>query len=426
MSHQRVRVLYVENANGVGGSVISLHRLLSAINRDQYEAMVVFHRHNDYRARFQEIGVDTILLASSKPGTDSTGSVNTPTRDIAAALGHYSTRLKRWYWEARAVWHFLRTELPEAVRLSRIIRERQIDLVHLNNQPNSNASGIVAAWLSRVPCVCHVRDYDPPTAIGRWLTRRITFLVYISREIENRLTQAITGVAGDIVYDGLDLVHYSPKTESDSVRQRFGLNGADFVLGNVGRLTPWKGQEVFLHALAEARPQVPNLKALIVGEPDPPSDLTYQQQLHTLAQQLGLDDVVQFTGFQADIPALIPALDVLVHSASRAEPFGLVIIEGLACGKPVIATAAGGVVEVVEDGHNGLLVPMNDGPAMARAIVKLATDPALRARLGIHARQQVEMRFTSYHFARAVEAVYRRVLPPMPFEVQQRAATLSS
>jgi glycosyltransferase involved in cell wall biosynthesis len=178
----------------------------------------------------------------------------------------------------------------------------------------------------------------------------------------------------------------------------------------VGRLVPWKGQEVFLRALARVAPHVPNLKALIVGEPDPPTETAYLQQLLTLTQKLGLSDIVRFTGFQSDIPAVMASLDVLVHSSSSPEPFGIVVIEGMAAGKPVVATSAGGVLDIIKDGQSGLLVPPEDDRAMAEAILELARDQDLAVRMGAEARQRVVTRFTAVQYAQAVQDIYRSML----------------
>jgi glycosyltransferase involved in cell wall biosynthesis len=173
---------------------------------------------------------------------------------------------------------------------------------------------------------------------------------------------------------------------------------------------PWKGQEIFLRALARVAPQVSNLKALIVGDADPPTETTYRERLRALTEQLGLADIVRFTGFCSDISAVMASLDVLVHSSSSPEPFGIVVIEGMAAGKPVIATRAGGVLDIIEDGTNGLLVPIGDEHAMADAILNLAHHRDLAVRLGTRARECVATRFTAAQYAQAVQAIYQNLV----------------
>jgi hypothetical protein len=147
-----------------------------------------------------------------------------------------------------------------------------------------------------------------------------------------------------VVYDGLEMADSLYPYDVAEVRAELGLSSDDFVVGNVGRLVAWKGQDVFIHALAEIAHKVPNLKALIVGRPDRGKE-SYLDELKTLATACGLAQRVVFTGFRLDVPRLLAAMDVVVHSSSSPEPFGLVVIEGMAAGKPVVATRAGGPLD---------------------------------------------------------------------------------
>lgn len=407
---RRYRVLYIENASGVGGSVISLYRLVQRLDRERYEPIVLFHRPNGYAAKFRELGVDVLHLGSASPERGTTTSAPISARDVAAGLNRYHPALAQAYRELKALYYLLTWQVPEALSISRVIRERRIDLVHLNNQLALNGSGALAARWNRTPCLCHVRDYNPLSQMDRWLAGGVSYFVFISRMLETILKRELPGLHGSVVYDGLELEPYTSRQPVADIRQRLGLKLGDFVVGNLGRLTPWKGQKVFLNAVAQARPHVPHLKALIVGEPDPPTETTYQNELRALTDELGVSEVVRFTGFQKDVPAVLSALDVLVHSSSVPEPFGLVIIEGMAAGKPVVATSAGGVLDIIDHGRNGLLVPVNDAQAMSEAMVTLARDRALAERLSAQARQHVENRFTVTQFARGIEGIYQFLL----------------
>jgi len=408
MTNHTYRVLYVENANSVGGSIISIYRLVQKLNRQHYEPIILFHRPNGYEPRFRALGIEVIVLDDEKTPQAQAGSGHS--RDIAAWLGRYSSTLAHTYRSLKSIYLLGSQTLPEARRISRIIKDRRIDLVHLNNRLSSNRSGALAARLARTPCLCHVRDFDHLTWFDRWLAKSVGHFAFMSRALEQNLKVAEPSLHGSVVYDGLELDRFLTSQEKGNLRQELGLSNDDFVVGNVGRLVPWKGQEVFLRALAHVISQVPNLKALIVGDPDPPTETAYFQRLQSLVQQLGLSNVVRFTGFYSDIPNLMASLDVLVHSSSSPEPFGIVVIEGMAAGKPVIATRAGGVLDIIKDDDNGLLVPVGDDRSMAEAILTLARCPDLAARLGAKARQRVMARFTVTQYTQTVQAIYQRLL----------------
>ena len=134
------------------------------------------------------------------------------------------------------------------------------------------------------------------------------------------------------------------------------------------------------------------------------------KRLRSLVNTLGLEDTVIFAGARSDVPRLISALDVVVHASSTPEPFGLVIIEGMASGKPVVATGAGGVIDIIEDGVNGLLVPCKDSEAMGQAILQIISDPDRAKQMGLAARQRVTEKFTVQHQVKAVEKLYDDIL----------------
>ena len=135
----------------------------------------------------------------------------------------------------------------------------------------------------------------------------------------------------------------------------------------------------------------------------------YDDEVRRLPTQLGIQDCVEFTGFRNDIGQAVAGLDLLVHASTKGEPFGQVIIEGMAAGKPVVATNGGGVPEIVEDGETGILVPMGDIQAMADAICQIVSDPVRAKAMGIRGRQRVADCFTLEQTARRVEAVYAEI-----------------
>ena len=129
-----------------------------------------------------------------------------------------------------------------------------------------------------------------------------------------------------------------------------------------------------------------------------------------MSSQLGLDNVLQFTGFCSNVKQAISELDVVVHASTKGEPFGQVIVEGMAAGKPVVATNGGGVPEIVEDGLTGILVPMGDVSAMAEAICRICADPLAARIMGAKGKKRVAEHFTIEQTARKVESVYAYLL----------------
>lgn len=152
------------------------------------------------------------------------------------------------------------------------------------------------------------------------------------------------------------------------------------LVGLFGRLTPWKGQRVLMEAVA----RMPGATMVLVGAPLF-GEHTYEAALRARAAEPDLAGRVHFLGFRADVAELMHCMDVVVHASVWAEPFGRVVVEGMLAARPVVATAAGGVKEIVDDGETGILVSPDDAPALASALNRLA-DEAERDQMGVRAR----------------------------------------
>jgi glycosyltransferase involved in cell wall biosynthesis len=172
---------------------------------------------------------------------------------------------------------------------------------------------------------------------------------------------------------------------------------------------PWKGQDVTLKAVAALAPEFPTLKCVLAGGVVRGAEWFHERIVEFVAAQ-GLGGRVQLLGSRKDVPDVLNALDVVVHASVTPEPFGRILIEAMSLGKPLIASGAGGVLEIVEDGRSGLLVPPGDASAMAAALRRLLADPALRASIGAAGRTRAHDHFSVEHFAHAMQDVYDQVL----------------
>jgi glycosyltransferase involved in cell wall biosynthesis len=165
---------------------------------------------------------------------------------------------------------------------------------------------------------------------------------------------------------------------------------------------------VFIAAMARLHAVRPEARAVIVGAPHE-TEPQYASELLAQASALGLDDVMTFAGFQTNISEWMQAMDVFVHASDR-EPFGIVLIEAMALGKPVIAGSEGGPAEIITDGENGLLVPYGNGESLAHAILRYLDDGAFAARVGAAARIRAAV-FDDRTYAANVIAALRECVP---------------
>ena len=418
LSTRPKRILYVERPPTVGGSVISMFELVSRLDRTQFEPIILFHRANPYQEKFQDLGITTLVIDRTAPVPPTISSaIGASKSDITRRLSHgapwllesYSL-LKRIYWvvSKRRVW---------IRRLADLIKEHQIDLVHHNNSLYGNVDSIIAARLAKVRQVCHIRAFTGFTWLEKFTARYVDQFIYISQAVqESYHAKGIVPEQGRIIHNPVNLEKTVQPNECTAdcltrLRAEFGLNGNDVLITNIGRLDWWKGQDYFIEAIAQLAQTHPHVKGLIVGKPDlTTASQTFEAKLKERVVDQKLTDHIIFTGFRSDVPLIIAASDMVVHSASEPEPFGRVIIEAMAAAKPIIATGAGGVLDIVQDEKTGLLVPLQDAGAMAQAIRYLITNPERARQMAQAGRQRAETHFSAGRHVTAVQQLYKQLV----------------
>jgi len=409
MSQRRARVLYVEKPVAVGGSVISLLELVRGLDTDRYEPVVLFFGPNPYRERFTTLGVGILVLGQMQPANASQVKSR---RDIAASLSRYNHNLADAYRAAKDVYLLVRRDMRQARQLARLIRREAIDLVHHNNGLSGSRDGVLAARMVGVPQVCHIRMLHPPSPVERRLARWVDAFIYISTAVERLYCDhGIPAAKGRVVHNPIAVDKFGRADGVNGLRTELGLAANDRVISNIGRLDWWKGHEVFLSAMAQVVQAEPAAKALIVGEADDtPMNRAYAEALHQMVSDLQLSDRVVFAGYRVDIPRIMKISDVVVHSASRPEPFGRVIGEAMAAGRPVVASAAGGVLDIVDHGVNGLLVSPGDTASMANAILRILRNDELARTLAQRGQERARTCFSVEQHVSGVQSVYQGLL----------------
>lgn len=310
--------------------------------------------------------------------------------------------LRRGRTAIEAPVHALRT-LRHAWTLSRRLQELDVDLVHTNSLKAAVYGGL-AGRLAGIPVVWQVRDRIAPDYLPR---PSVALVRLAARVLPSALVANSETTRATLPRRRVTAVVPSPVRPADGATARDGAGPLQ--VGILGRIAPWKGQHVFLEAFARAFDDG-DARARVIGAPlFGAEEEEYERSLHALAAELEIDARVEFTGFRDDVAGELERLDVLVHASTLPEPFGQVVVQGMAAALPVVAAAAGGPAELIEDGTNGLLYRPGDPAALAEGLRSLASDPALRARLGNAARESVR-EFEPACVARRLEAVYDEVL----------------
>ncbi|HCU35204.1 MAG TPA: hypothetical protein DGT21_06990 [Armatimonadetes bacterium] len=287
-------------------------------------------------------------------------------------------------------------------RLRKTITELDPDIIHTNTL-KCHVLGGFAARFSRKPLVWDVRDILPPGGARNLLVRvaRVVrpHIVAMSQAVADSLADAHCDTT--VVLGARPLDKYEPVARDPVLAAELQLPPDAPVLAVIARLTPWKGHRVLLRAMPEILSRHPDTCLLVIGDTGFWED-DYKQELHTLAEEMGCAHAVRWLGFREDVQQLLALTDIVVLP-SDTEPFGMVLIEAMAAGKPVIATRAAGPMEIVNDGETGLLVPIGDAGALAEAACTLLADPTRAGQMGRAGRARAEEMFD---ISRLVEQLY--------------------
>lgn len=298
-------------------------------------------------------------------------------------------------------------DLTAAWRLSRIIKQLKPDIVHAHD-PHGVAMAALAlsmsTQLAKPPLVAarrvdfHLRG----SSLSRWKYRQVDCFICASEAIREMLVaDGVPAARAVTVHEGIDLgrVDTAPPAK---LHEDLWLPHHAPIVGNVAALVPHKGQKHLIEAARLVLPQVPDARFVIAGEGELRPALERQIKEHHLEKH------VLLAGFRPDVLSLHKALDVFVMS-SVTEGLGTSLLDAMAASKPIVATNAGGIPEVVVDGETGFLVPPRDHEAMAEAIIKLLKDDALRTRMGAAGRARAQSLFSADRMVQETLRVYQRV-----------------
>jgi glycosyltransferase involved in cell wall biosynthesis len=372
------RVLLVEqNKDGTaGGSYQSLYDIARSLDPSRYIPEVLFHSTNRFVDRLTALGVPVHIWQGNQR----------PSR-VTNAIGGIFDRVG-------------------------LLRRLKIDIVHLNNAPAAGADDwLPAARIRGIPCITHARTVVRPghTAIHRWLHRRYDLVLGDSRHVAEAVI-ATTGIARErvrVVYEGVDADAFrrSIRCPPEAVRQQHGIRPDDVLIVMAGHLRPWKGQHVLVDALALIKNRT-RVKAIFVGG-TPAGHEDYVAQLRATASATGTADMISFVGERNDVADFMNAADIVVHASIDPEPFGIVVVEGMALGKAVLASALGGPLEIITQGTGMLFNPAKPDE-LAAAIDRVAADATFRAELGRAAIARADV-FSVRALVEGTEAAYDSV-----------------
>ncbi len=363
------RVLYIDSGKGIfGGGQISLLELLAHIDKAKFLPLVIVGEEGTLEKKVKKLGIECVLLPM-------------PSFKWLNPFPFFAG-----FW-----------------RIFNFVRKQKIKLIHSNTSRAALYAGPMAKIL-RIPLIWHVRVPPPDNLLDRFLVLFSSRIIAVSRTVKRRFAWLTKDIV-ETIYNGVDTRKFSPGLAQDDLRKKFQIDSQDILIGTVGRLSPEKGLEYLFSAVREVVNLYPRTKVLIVGD----GDEKYRLSLQEKVKDLELSSHIILAGFHEDIPRILRCLDIFTLP-SLWEGFNRSLLEAMACGLPVVATAVGGNVEIVQDGVNGLLVPPGNPAALAFAITELLKDKEKARKMGLEGKLLVEENFSIDINVRKTEKLYLQIL----------------
>lgn len=286
--------------------------------------------------------------------------------------------------------------------LVKIIRREDIQVVHARSRVPA-WSAYFAARLANVPLVTTCHGYYSRHTLSRVMGWG-KLVIVPSQIIGRRMIDDFAVPA-----ERIRLIPRSVDAENFTFILPEEKSRTEFVIALIARITPIKGHLYFIKAIQRVYRSIPNIKVWIIGTA-PKSKFHYKEDLEILVKRLGLAHIVEFLGQRNDIPQLFSKINLLVMASTTHEAFGRVVIEAQAAGVPVVATRVGGVVDIIEDGVDGLLCVPKDSAGMAEAIIRILRDNELSSLLAKNGRLKVLSKFSLERMAKATLEVYQEAV----------------
>lgn len=385
-----VRILYVESAYGFGGSLTGLLHLFPALPKD----------------------IEPMLITSFDPSP----YVELPSKLIHRQVDIPARPKHPGHW-LPGLWDYYRYDVrPWTQSIVQAIADFQPDIIHANNSATVNLGAGLAGRRRGIPTISHQKHFEYPGRLCHWILKRSCYTYHIATS---------DAVAADMQKLGLDSSRcrriYEPvQGPTDAQLASRTIHDVPVVAMH-SMLVHWKGQHVFLEAVAELRRRNRAPFRAVIAGGTPASDCSYAEQLHAQARQLGLQGLVTFAGHQRNVYDFLSTIDIAVHAAIEPEPFGRVVAEAMLSGVPNIVTIGGGPSEYMQHEVAGLHVPRNDANAMADAIEKLIESPELREQMGRSGREYALREFNPAMINEQTAELYRALLSDSSNGISKRA-----
>lgn len=378
------RILYLHAGAEMYGADKVLLELIKGLDRQEFEAHVILPNDGVLVEALRQVGAQVSVL-------------------------DYPI-LRRKYFNPKGILEYLKSYRRYSQKIAQYVRGNGIDLVH--NNTTAVLEGVYLKRKVKLPLIWHVHEIIvKPKAISDFINflmgRYADKIVTVSQAVASHVNQSpfIKEDQVQVIYNGVDNAVYHPM-QASTVRERFAIPEESLVIGMVGRVNAWKGQGDFLEAVTPILEQNPNFIAFLAGSAFSGEEWRVEELESTIAKS-SVASQIKRVDYYEHTTELYNMFDIFVLPSTNPDPLPTVVLEAMACGKPVVGYRHGGVCEMVDEGTNGLLVTPNQPAELSKAIQELADNTEKREQFGKASVQRQKALFSLQSYIRNFSELYK-------------------
>lgn len=387
MSSEATRVGFCENGAGYGGAIISLAAFLEQI-RPEFSPYIFTGIGTKNYQELANLGSWRHFRRTALIDPSRLSFFGAPFASMVDNIFNLLPYALRYYWA---------------------FKRKRIALVYLNNDASCNIAAAIAGKMAGLPLVLHARGFHSDTKGVRWVLANVDHCIAVSHAVKTNLMQlGLPAEKCTVIAEGLNLDLFRPRPPEPDLMKELGLTGKEPVITLVAGLIDWKGQDILLAAAPAIFERFQDAQILLVGSAYGKDD-RFAHAIAASAAASSFKGRVRLLGSRSNIPEILSISTIVLHASTSPEPFGRTFLEGMALGKPVIASNEGGPLDVIEHEVDGLLIAPRDPAALAKAVHRLLLDKDFAATLGANAARKAK-NYSIENHANKIDAVLREAI----------------
>jgi len=310
--------------------------------------------------------------------------------------------LRRKYFNVKGMLNRLQALIKARKKIIKIVEQNNIDILY------SNTAGVLIGAFVAKKCkikhIWHIHEIIERPAlfsklVGKLINKYSDKVIVVSNEVKKHWSKHISGNKLVTIHNGMDYTPFT--TATSSIKEEINVKEGEVLIGMIGRVNHWKGQKFFLQMASLLARQFPNVRFLLAGDPYPGYEHLHTE-MHEIIKNENLGEKVVDLGFRTDVPNILKGLDIFILPSILPDPLPTVVLESMACGRPVIATKHGGALEMVDDQHTGILIPWDDAETAVKNFSFLINDVAAREKMGNAGMDRVQKMFSKEQYKTSI------------------------